>query len=163
MTDNKDEKLNVSEVLYAIDLNLKGLWDDLSDQEKKSVNFWLLNRYVSSVNGSYEEIATALLKTNEYYNKDWAVLGTKHPKLQWLLLCVSGPHKSETWNSPPRYHEWIGLKYGKKGDTKIISFLSEVYPEKKTEEIELLASISTKAEVRKLAEELGYDVKKLGI
>ena len=66
------------------------VWDELSPEEKKQVSFWLLNRWVSSVQGSREKQELAVFKTNEYYNKNWNVLGTKHPKLQLQLFWLSG-------------------------------------------------------------------------
>ena len=39
------DKFPVKDVLASIDLNGKGVWKELSDEERKSVGFWLLNRY----------------------------------------------------------------------------------------------------------------------
>ena len=54
---------------------LKTVWDEFSDEERKQVSFWLLNRYASSISGSREQKELAIFKTNEYYNKNWNVLG----------------------------------------------------------------------------------------
>ena len=80
------QTLPIKDILAAIDMGAKDVWDELSDDEKKQVGFWLLNRYVSSVSGTREQQELAILKTNEYYNKNWNVLGTKHPSPQcaWL-------------------------------------------------------------------------------
>ena len=45
-------KLPVKDILAAVDMNGKGVWDELNDDERKQVSFWLLNRYVSAVQGS---------------------------------------------------------------------------------------------------------------
>ena len=73
-------KLPIKDVLAAIDMNAKDVWKELSDEERKQVSFWLLNRYISSVKGSRDKQELAIFKTNEYYNKNWNVLGTRHPK-----------------------------------------------------------------------------------
>ena len=74
------QKLPVKDILAAIDMNAKSVWDELSDEERKQVSFWLLNRYASSVVGNRDKQELAVFKTNEYYNKNFNVLGTRHPK-----------------------------------------------------------------------------------
>jgi len=146
------ETLLIKDILAAIDMGATNVWDELSDDEKKQVSFWLLNRYVSSVQGSREAQELAVFKTNEYYNKNWNSLSTKHPKLQWQLLCQAGN------TGKIEYHPWIGLKK-KEGNDKVIKLIEQIYPNLKRDEVELLARISTKKEIRELAEEHNIDVK----
>jgi len=108
---------------------------------------WLLNRWVSSVQGSREKQELAVFKTNEYYNKNWNVLGTKHPKLQWQLLCQAGNTKKI------ESHQWIGFKQKGSANSKAVKFLQSIYPTMKLDEVELLARISTKKELKELARE----------
>jgi hypothetical protein len=146
------KKIPVKDILAAIDLNAKNVWREFSNDERKQVSFWLLNRYASSVKGSREKAELALFKTNEYYNKNWNVLGgTKHNNLQWQLLCVSGN------TGKIEYHEWIGLKQKKDSNNKEIKLLQKLYPNMKLDEIELLASISTKKEIKQLVEDHGIN------
>jgi len=145
-------KLPVKDILAAIDMNAKSVWNELSDEEKKQVSFWLLNRYVSSVSGNRDKQELAVFKTNEYYNKNWNVLGTRHPKLQWQLLCNTGN------TGKIEFHPWIGLKQ-KGSDDKAIKLLQQIYPNMKNDEVEILARISTKKELKEIAEEHGIDVK----
>jgi hypothetical protein len=147
------ETLPIKDILAAIDLGAKNVWDELDDESKKQISFWLLNRYVSSVNGSYEKQALAVFKTNEYYNKNWNVLGTKHPKLQWQLLCQAGN------TGKIEYHSWIGFKKKDAGDNKAVKLLEQIYPNMKRDEVELLARLSTKKELKELAKEHDIDVK----
>ena len=146
------QKLPIKDVLAAIDMGARNVWDELNEDEKKSISFWLLNRYISSVKGSRDNQELAIFKTNEYYNKNWNVLSTKHPKLQWQLLCQAGN------TGKIEYHQWIGLKK-KGGDTKALSLLEKVYPNMKQDEAELLAKLSTKKELKQLAEEHNIDIK----
>lgn len=147
-----ENKLSLKQILGCVDFNYKNAWKEFTAEEKKSVGFWLLNRYVSCVQGNRSKQENAVIKTNEIYNKNWNVLGTKHPELQWQLLCLSGS------TGKVEYHEWIGYKKKETGDTgKIFKFLKEIYPEKKLDEVELLAKISTKKEIRQLARDMGYD------
>jgi hypothetical protein len=148
-----NQTLPVKDVLAAIDMGAKDVWDELSDEEKKQVNFWLLNRYVSSVNGNFEKQALAIFKTNEYYNKNWNTLGTRHPKLQWQLLCQSGN------TGKIEFHQWIGFKQKGKSNSAAIKLLETIYPNMKQDEVELLARISTTKELKALAEEHNIDTK----
>lgn len=146
------QTLPIKDILAAIDMGASNVWDELSDEERKQVSFWLLNRYVSSVKGSRDKQELAIFKTNEYYNKNWNVLGTRHPKLQWQLLCQAGN------TGKIEYHQWIGLKK-KTGNTKVLSLLEKIYPNMKQDEVELLAELSTKKELKQLAEEHSIEAK----
>ena len=59
---NKVNKLPLKDVLAAIDMNAKNVWDELSDDERKQVSFYLLNRYVSAVKGSKQDKEQQILK-----------------------------------------------------------------------------------------------------
>ena len=48
-------KLPIKDILAAVDMGALTVWDELSDEEKKQVSFYLLNRYVSSVKGDREK------------------------------------------------------------------------------------------------------------
>lgn len=146
------EKLNLKQILGCIDMGYKGAWKEFSDEEKKSVGFWLLNRYTSSVSGSRSKQEAAVLKTNELYNKHY-MSTSKHSELQWQLLCMSGNTKAI------EYHSWIGFKKKEAGNSKAIKLLQEIYPHLKDDEVEALARISTKKELQELAKEYDIDVK----
>lgn len=143
-------KIPLKDVLAAIDMNGKSIWNELDEEERKSINFWLLNRYVSNVHGNFEKQAMAIFKTNEYYNKNYNELQKNHKQLLWQLLCASGATgKIES-------HPWMGLK-SKKGSTKPIKLLEKIYPNMKSDEVELLAKLHTTKELRKLAEDHGIE------
>lgn len=155
----KTNKLPLKDILAAIDMNAKTVWDELSDDEQKQVSFYLLNRYVSAVKGTKEQKELQILKTNQYYNKNFFTL-SKHKKLLWFLLCMTANDKKTI-----RYHEWIGYKSKEtNGSAKALKFLETLYPNKKHDEIKLLASINTAKELKQLAEDLGMSkeqIKKL--
>lgn len=149
------DKLELKEKLAAVDMNCKELWDELDDDNRKSLKqeFFILNRYISNVNSSKRELQEHFVLTvNEYFNKHWNTL-QKHPKLLWQLLCMCSHESRQVF-----FHQYIGFKK-KDGNSnnKIQKFLLEVFPERKLDEIELLASITTKAEVKELARKYGYD------
>ena len=146
------QKLPVKDVLAAIDMGAKSVWDELSEEERKQVGFWLLNRYVSSIKSNRDDQELAVFKTNEYYNKNYMEV-SKHQKLQWQLLCMSGNTQRI------EYHPWIGFKKKTQDNNKLVKVIEEIYPNMKSEEAELLARISTKKEIKQLAEEYGIETK----
>jgi len=153
------QKLPIKEILAAIDFNARSVWQEFSDEEKKAVSFWLLNRYASSVQGTREDQELAIFKTNEYYNKNFSVIGVGkengHPELMWQLLCLSG-----NWDAV-KFHPWIGFKKKTGNNTKAVNLLLTIYPNMKEQEAELLAGISTKRELTDLAEEHDLEKPKL--
>lgn len=141
------------DMIPSIDYGIKELWDASSEEGRKEIksDLWNLNRYISSVKGSREKQELAVFKVNEYYNKNWAVLGVNHPKLQWQLLCISGN------TGKKEFHPWIKLERKADSNSKVVQFLMKLYPEKKVDEVELIARISTKKEIIELAKQHGYD------
>jgi hypothetical protein len=151
------DKVELKEKLAAVDLGARELWDELDDANKKALKseLFILNRYVSSAKGQKREIQEHfVLSVNEYFNKHWSTL-QKHPKLLWQLLCMCS-HESRT----VFFHEWIGFKK-KKGDTKRLKFLLQVYPSRKQDELEMLAELMDLKEFKELAKDLGYSDKEI--
>lgn len=153
------DKLSLKQILACVDMNYKNAWKEFNDDEKKSVSFWLHNRYVSSVAGSRAKQEAAVLKTNERYNKRFNDIGVGkdhgHRELMWQLLCsAAGTGKIE-------FHPWIGFKKRDGSNSKAAKLLQEIYPHLKEDEVEVLARISTKKELRELAKEYGIEGFKL--
>ena len=151
----QEKKLPIKDILAAVDMNAKSVWKELTDDERKQVSFWLLNRYVSTVQGNREAQELAVFKTNEYYNKHFNDIGVGkengHPHLMWQLLCASGA------TGKIEYHPWIGFKKREGGSGAAIKLLEKIYPHLKNDEVELLARMSTKKELKQLAEEHDID------
>ena len=148
------EKIELKEKLAAVDLNARSLWDDMDETQRKSLKseLYILNRYVSSAaNQSREVQEHFVLSVNEYFNKHWNTL-QKHPKLLWLLLCMCSYNKEKTF-----FHEWIGHKKKSGTGGKKLKFLEEMYPDRKRDELEMLAELSTDKEVKDLARKYGMD------
>ena len=143
------------EMIPALDAGIKDMWDAAGEEGQKEIkgDLWNLNRYMSSVSGNREKQELAVFKTNEYYNKNWAILGNKEAKLQWLILCQCGN------TGKKEFHPWIGFKKKSSDNSKGIKLLEQIYPNMKEDEVELLARLSTKKELKQLAEEYDIDIK----
>lgn len=151
------EKIELKEKLAAVDLGAKSFWDDIDDTQRKALKseLYILNRYISNVKtGNRDTKEHFVLAVNEFFNKNWNDL-QKHPKLLWLLLCMCSHESKNIF-----FHEWIGFKK-KKGDTKAAKFLLEIYPNRKQDEVEMLAQLMDTKELKALARQHGYEDKEI--
>ena len=143
------------EIIPAVDLGMKDLWDAATDEGRKEIkgDFWNLNRYISNVKTNSREVQEHFILTvNEYYNKNWNDI-QKHPKLVWQTLCVCSLGNGKTY-----FHEWIPLK---KQKNKKVEFLAELFPNMKMSDVETLAAITTDKEIKEYAKDLGWDKKQI--
>jgi hypothetical protein len=147
------DKIELKEKIAFVDMNLRSAWDEMTDDQRKSLKneFFILNRYISNVKTSNTDAQQHfVIAVNEYFNKNWNDL-QKHPKLLWLLLCMCSYDGQTQF-----YHEWIGNKK-KTGNNKKNKFLEEIYPTKKLDELEMLATLITDKEIKDLARQHGMD------
>jgi hypothetical protein len=154
MAKNKHVDL-FKDMIPSVDMGLKELWDATNDEGRKEIkgDLFNLNRYISSVKTRDRELQEHyLLTVNEYYNKNWATI-SKHPKLQWQTLCSCRHPEKKT-----EFHEWIPLK---KQKNKKEEFLASLFPNMKMSDIETMAVITTDKEIKKYAENLGWDKKQI--
>lgn len=186
--DEKFDKqdFDLFEALAAIDKKDYGYYDRLTiEQQKKFIPFMMLH-WLSAIKGSEGLSRYYVMSAEAYANKYMFNENvSKHPKLQWLMLCSASPGMGK------QFHQWIphikervsklrepakakDIKeyfkkvYPKTGD-KDLSLLSEAFvdnhkkkmylaerfPNLKFDEIELLSEIITEEDIRKYEEELG--------
>jgi hypothetical protein len=149
----KQPGLKLNEILAAVDLNGKEVWDDLTEEQRKSVVFFTLNRYISSVQGSREDQEHFVLLGNERFNKNLFLLLNKHNKLLWQLACSCGHESKKVF-----FHKWLKLT---KTKNKKEEFLGTLFPNMKTEDIRTMAAITSDKEIKEYCKELGWDKKQV--
>lgn len=152
------------DMIPAVDMGMKELWDAATDEGKKEIkgDLWNLNRYISSVKNPSRELQEYfILVVNERYNKNWNEI-SKHPQLQWLTLCscsYDGPDAHDSkGNKKTYFHEWLPLK---KTANKKEELILELFPNMKRSDAATLASITTKEELKQYCQDLGWDKKKI--
>ena len=152
---DKSSPLYIGNEMAAFDRKDRAYYDKFTDEERKQFSTYLMLRYGASVGGNADMQAYYLMATNKYVNKHFFDLN-KHTKLQWLMCTVVSPKMGN------QFHYWLAAKK-KEGtsNNKARKFLSELYPNMKSDEVELLARISTKKELKQLAEEHGIENAKL--
>jgi|TARA_B110000967_G_C18838841_1_gene538262 hypothetical protein len=145
--------LKLNEILAAVDMNAKHLWDELTADQRKSVVYFTLNRYISNVNGPRELKEHYVMLGNERFNKHLFLLLNKHNKLLWQLACSCG-HEEKNIHR----HEWLGLKREK---NKKEEFLKTLFPQMKSADVSTMAAITDNKEIKEYCKDLGWDKKQI--
>jgi hypothetical protein len=133
-------KLDIFKMLGAMDRKDYDFYDNLSDEERKGFSAFLALKWGASVEGSREIQHYYLAATNHYCNKNWYEIN-KHPKLQWLELCAAAP------GIGPQKHKWLQIKKKEDKSSEHKKRLTELFPNVKISDIEVLATLVTKKEV----------------
>ncbi len=148
------DKLTIANEMRQFDSKNRRFYRDLTDEERKKFSTFLMIRWGSSVQGSTELQQYYLLSCNENLNKHFFEL-SRHPELQWLLATTVSPGMGSF------RHDWIKQKKREGSNSKAVKFLRQIYPERKEDELELLAQINTTADLKQLAKEHGWDDKRI--
>ncbi len=148
-----NNEISLKDVLASVDLDGKEIWDELSDQQKKSIQFVPLNRFISTVQGSRELKEHYIVVGNERYNKHLFSIISKHPKLAWQMACSCSNDQKKIV-----HHEYIKLNSEK---NKRLKFLGELFPNMKWSDLETLSQITTDKEIKQYCENLGWDKKQV--
>ena len=156
MTKTKTQdpsSIPVQSVMGAIDTRNADFWDSLTEEQQKKFSAWIYMRYASACDSKIPEISQHYLRMiNDFVNVGFNDL-RHHPQLQLQLLCLAGIGKKQ-------YHPWTKPPKGAKKD-KLTTWISEVFPHLKNDEIELFKSMNTEQDYKQLAEDLGYTDKQI--
>ena len=144
------DKLNIANEMRCLDSKIRDFYDSLTEEERKKFSTYLMIRWGSSVVGPSELQEYYLVATNERLNKHFFEL-SRHPKLQWLLATTVSPGMGN------HRHQWIAPKKKEKGDNEIKKTLMALMPAAKMSDINTLAKLVTKKEIKELLKDLGND------
>jgi len=147
------DKLSIQNEMAVFDKKDREFYNSLTDEEKKKFSNFLMIRYGSSVQGSADLQHFYLVSCNERLNKHFFAIN-KHPKLQWLCATTVSPGMGIM------RHNWIAPKKKEAGASGIKKQLSELYPNMKDDEIELMSKLNTKKDIDAYLKLAGQDVKK---
>ena len=139
--------------LKAVDFRNKDYYDRIDDHEKSLYSPYMLMRYASSVSSKdrfYVEHYVEMV--NECVNKHCFTLG-KHKKLLWILTAMCGVEQAQ-------FHPWLGSKK-KTGNSDKQKLLTQLYENMKSDDIDVLAEINDKKELKELARDFGNDDKQI--
>lgn len=147
------DKLSIANEMTQFDRKNRRFYDELTDEEKKKFSNYLMIRWGSSVQGNQELQEFYVIACNEQLNKHFFAIN-RHPKLQWLCATAVSPGLGV------HRHQWIAPKKKEPGESGIKKQLSDLFPNMKTDEIEVMSSITTQKEITAYLRELGQDTKK---
>lgn len=141
--------------MSQLDRKNRAFYDELTDDEKKKFSLYLMLRWSSQVQATTAIQAYYVMSCNENLNINYFEI-SKHPKLQWLCATTVSPGIG-TFK-----HQWIANK--KKNATyesKDLKVLSQLYPLLKRDELQMLASINTKQDIKTMVKAHGWDDKRI--
>jgi hypothetical protein len=147
------DKLSINNEMAVFDRKDRDFYDNLTDEERKKFSTFLMIRYGSSVLGSQDLQEFYVISCNERLNKHFFALH-KHPKLQWLMATTVSPGMGT------QRHQWIAPKKKEAGPAgSVKKQLAELFPNMKQDELELMASITSKKELDQYLKDHGQDKK----
>jgi hypothetical protein len=148
------DKLNIANEMRQFDRKNRNFYQELTEEERKKV-FNIFNGSLGQCSRRFSRELQEfyLIATNERLNKHFFTL-SKHPELQWLCATTVSPDMGT-----PR-HTWIAPKKKEPGASSIRKQLSELYPNMKDDDIEVLASMTTKKDIDEHLKLMGQEKKK---
>lgn len=148
------DKLNINNEMAQLDSKNRNFYDELNAEERKKFSTYLALRWGSSIGGNNNDLQSYYLQsTNQQVNAHFWNL-SKHPKLQWLLLTTISPGMGN------HKHEWIAFR-GKQAKNKRAKLISDLYPDIKISDADLLAEIVSDEELQQYLMDLGYTDKQI--
>jgi len=150
MTKKKEFKLDMFELLSALDRRDFKFYSNLTDEQKKAFAGIVAMRWMSVIPDRNQELCEFYIQmVNGAANKHfWNSEMQKHPELQYLVLAVSGIGTKQR-------HEWIKGP-AKKNKNKTLKLLSEYYPTANDEELLMFYDMNDMDEIIQIAKMLGH-------
>jgi hypothetical protein len=147
------DKLSIQNEMRAFDCKDRDFYNNLTEEEKRKFSTFLIMKYGGNVEGSADLQEWYLRAHNERVNQNFFDI-SKHPNLQWLVCTTVSPDMGS------QKHYWLNSKK-KESDSKAIKFLESQFPHLDSYELELMAQINTKDQLRDMARGLGWDEKRI--
>jgi len=147
------DKLNIANEMRELDRKNRNFYRDLTAEERKKFSNYLMIRWASGVQGARELQEFYVIATNERLNKHFFSL-SRLPDLQWLCATTVSPDLGA------QRHQWISPRKQEPGASSVKKQLSNLFPHLKSDEIDLLAEITTKKELDNYIKSCGQESKK---
>ena len=152
---NNSSPLYIGNEMAAFDRKDRDYYDKFTDEEKKQFSTYLMLRYGASVGGNQDLQAYYLMATNKFVNKYFFDLN-KHTKLQWLVCTAVSP------NMGKQFHYWLAAKKKEgKSTNKIRKVVAALFPNMKSDEMDMFLEMNTEKEIKQYVKELGWDDKRI--
>jgi len=143
------DKLSIQNEMAQFDRKNRDFYDELTDEERKKFSNYLMVRWGSSVQGDSELQEYYVQSCNHYLNKHFFAIN-RHPKLQWLCATAVSPGMGV------QRHQWIAPKKKETGSNEVKKQLLELFPNMKLSDIDALAAITDKKDIKEYLRERGH-------
>jgi len=145
------KQIPLKDMNRGIDLQDTKFYENLDEDLQGAFSPWLVMRWASSV--ANKDLAPHYLTMiNDFCNSNFTIL-SKHPNLFWKLATIAGAGKGQ-------YHKWVPP--GKKAKkSKVQTFLAEIHPTYKLEDLKMIEKVNTVDELKALVRDYGYEEKEI--
>ena len=123
-------KLDIMEVLKALDTGDKVYYDGLTDEEKKAYSPLVIMRWMSALPDQNASRYYSVLAVNDLVNVGFWEL-SKYPDLQHLLLCTAGTGRKQ-------FRQWIAAGGRKTKTRKLDEYFLNSHPGAGSDELDIL-------------------------
>jgi hypothetical protein len=144
------DKLSIQNEMTQFDRKNRHFYDSLTDEERKKFSNYLMIRWGSSVQGARELQEFYVIATNERLNKHFFAVN-RHPRLQWLMATSVSPGLGS------QRHQWISPKKKDQANNEVKKALMELYPNMKMSDIDALAAVTDKKEIKEYLKQSGVE------
>lgn len=144
------DKLSIQNEMTQFDRKNRRFYDELTDEERKKFSNYLMIRWGSSVQGSKELQEFYVISCNERLNKHFFAIN-RHPRLQWLCATAVSPGLGT------HRHQWIAPKKKEGTSSATRKLLAELFPNLKSDELDVMTRITTKQELDSYLKQLGRE------
>jgi len=142
-------QIPLNQILSALDAKDRNFYNNLDPELKKKFSPFMMLKYGASVYGVPDLEHYYIAVMNKRANKYMFDLA-KHPELQWLLLTTVSPGMGT------QRHQWIKPKpMAKNASAPIKKQLAELFPAMKEDDLDVLASLTTKKELNQYIKDHG--------
>lgn len=150
-------QIPLNQILAAMDRKDRDFYNNLDGELKKKFSAFMMLKYAASVRGSSDLEHYYIATTNNRANKNMFEISSgeiggdhDHRQLQWLMLTTISPGMG-TQN-----HKWLKMKpKPKNAATLIKKQLAELFPQMKDDDLDVLASMTTKKELTRYINDHG--------
>jgi hypothetical protein len=146
------DKLSIANEMRQFDCKNRKFYSELTNEERKKFSNYLMIRWGSAVQGGRDLQEFYLISCNERLNKYFFAIN-RHPELQWLCATTVSPDMGA------QRHSWIAPKKKEGSTSALRKSLAELYPNMKSDEIELMAAINTKKDIDAYLKASGQEIK----
>jgi hypothetical protein len=142
------DRLNIRNEMREFDLKRRDFYSSLTDEERKKFSNYLMIRWGATVRGSQDMEEFYVISANERLNKHFFAVN-RHPQLQWLMCTSVSPGLGA------QDHTYLKFQKKQAADSSPKKMLMDLYPTAKAADIEAMAQLTNRSELKELLRDHG--------